>query len=91
MSNATDTQITQITVGSEPTGMAASPDGSMIYVANRESSTVSVIDTATDTVVDTFAVGPQTEANDHYLTVGPDGTVYVVDETGRVLRVVAAS
>jgi hypothetical protein len=42
-------------------------------------------------VVDTFSVGPQPHTGDHYMAVGSDGTVYVVDETGRVLRVIAVS
>ena len=37
--------------------MAAHPDGSRVYVVNSFSETVSVIDTVTNTVVDTVAVG----------------------------------
>ncbi len=40
-----------IPVGSQPTGVAATPDGSKVYVANEIGNTVSVIDTVTDTVI----------------------------------------
>ena len=43
-----------ITVGGEPEGVAVSPDGSKVYVANPASNTVSVIDTAANTVTDTI-------------------------------------
>jgi YVTN family beta-propeller protein len=36
-----------ITVGATPRGVAVTPDGSKVYVANQGSSTVSVIATAT--------------------------------------------
>ena len=37
--------------------MSVSPDNSKVYVANYDSNTVSVIDTATNTVTTTVAVG----------------------------------
>ena len=50
-----------IVVGSAPTGVVASPDGSYVYVANRTSGTVSVIRTSNNTVVD---INPGTTAID---------------------------
>ena len=41
----------RITVDQGPTVLAVNSNGSRIYVANLPSSTVSVIDTATDTVI----------------------------------------
>jgi YVTN family beta-propeller protein len=38
--------------------VAITPDGTRAYVANRFSNTVSVIDTATNTVLSTIPVGP---------------------------------
>ena len=40
-----------IPVGSEPVGIAITPDGTKAYVTNQDADTVSVIDTATNTVV----------------------------------------
>jgi YVTN family beta-propeller protein len=45
-----------------PHGVAITPDGAFAYVGNEYSSTVSVINTATNTVVDTVngvAVAPE--------------------------------
>jgi YVTN family beta-propeller protein len=46
-----------VAVGTNPFGVAVHPDGSRVYVANVGSSTVSVIDTATNTVIATVVVG----------------------------------
>jgi YVTN family beta-propeller protein len=46
-----------IPVGSQPFGVAVSLDGSKVYVANTFSSSVSVIDTVTNTVIATIPVG----------------------------------
>ena len=48
---ATDTVSATIPVGLAPLGVAVKPDGSKAYVANRSANTVSVIDTATNTVI----------------------------------------
>jgi DNA-binding beta-propeller fold protein YncE len=39
-----NTVVTTINVGQHPTGVAVSPDGTKVYVANANSSTVSVIE-----------------------------------------------
>jgi YVTN family beta-propeller protein len=44
-------------VGATPVEVAITPDGAFAYVANKDSNTVSVIDTATNTVVATVPVG----------------------------------
>jgi YVTN family beta-propeller protein len=41
--NGANTRVAQVTVGSEPNGVAVSPDGTRIYVANTVSGTVSVL------------------------------------------------
>jgi YVTN family beta-propeller protein len=50
--------IPTISVGSFPAGVAVTPNGGQVYVANTGSDTVSVIDTTTNTVVTTIPVGP---------------------------------
>ncbi len=69
-----------IAVGSGPGGIAITPDGGRVYVANRLSGTVSVIDTATDEVVgEPIAVGLGSKPRG--VAVTPDGKrVYVVAE-----------
>ena len=44
-------------VGYSPKGVAVNPNGTKVYVANWNSNTVSVIDTATNTVTETVNVG----------------------------------
>lgn len=57
-------------VGDGPTPIAVSPDGKRVYVANRDTDTVSVIDLATEKVVALFHAGvAQSE-----LLVSPDIT-----------------
>ena len=84
---ATNTVVATVPVGKIPVGVGISPDGSLVYAANSN-GTVSVIDTTTDTVVDTISTDSKSETGDHYLEVGPDGTIYVVYESGHVLRVI---
>jgi YVTN family beta-propeller protein len=74
--------VATITVGSFPFGVAVTPDGSKVYVANSADNTVSVIDTATDTVVTTIPVGGAfpNAASPKGVAVSPDGSkVYVVN------------
>ena len=53
--NATnDTVIKTITVGVVPEGVAVTPDGGKVYVANSDSNSESVISTTTDTVIATI-------------------------------------
>jgi len=49
--------MTDIDVGRKPKGLAFTPDGKRILVANSGSKSVSVIDVATGTVVATVDVG----------------------------------
>jgi YVTN family beta-propeller protein len=51
-------EVKQIAVGLHPCGLAASPDGRFVCVANANSDTVSVIDTGRDEVVETISVRP---------------------------------
>ena len=68
-------------VGNYPIGVAASPDGSRVYVANDSSNTVSVIDTATNAVAATIPVGNAPIG----VAVSPDGSrVYVANENDTV-------
>jgi YVTN family beta-propeller protein len=87
---ASPTVLATIPVGVNPSGVAVSPDGSRLYVANQSDGTVSVIDTATNTVVGEpipvvvapYAVAVSPDGSRVYVTslyVGPGGTVSVID------------
>ena len=75
LSTANNSIVASIPVGSAPDQVAFSPDGRLAYVSNILSWTVSVIDTATLTVVATIGgVG----AGANTVCVSPDGSrVYV--------------
>ncbi|MDI9915675.1 YncE family protein, partial [Rhodococcus sp. IEGM 1379] len=60
-----------IAVGASPTGIAITPDGARAYVTNYYGNSVSVIETATNTVdTNTITVG----ANPVGVAITPDGT-----------------
>jgi YVTN family beta-propeller protein len=82
-----------ITVGPNPHSIAITPDGRYAYVTNQglngqtpgTPSTVSVIDTTTDTVVSTITVGGMPKG----LAVNPSGTaVYVANEQSNTISVI---
>lgn len=50
---ASNSIIKTVVVGSNATGIAVTPDGAQVYVANQASNNVSVIKTPSDTVADT--------------------------------------
>jgi YVTN family beta-propeller protein len=82
-----------IKVGVVPIGVAVTPDGARVYVVNVNFSpipppplgTVSVIDTATNTVVDTVVVGSGPRA----VAITPDGAhAYVTNFFDDTLSVI---
>jgi YVTN family beta-propeller protein len=67
-------------VGGKPLGVAVSPDGKFVYVANDTFNSVSVIATATNVVVATVGVG---SSGAEGVAVTPDGNfVYVASPSG---------
>lgn len=71
-----------IPVGTGPWGIAYNPVRGEIYVVNATSATLSVISTATNTVVDTLPIGP----GGRTVAVSPDGDrVYVTETDGLLL------
>jgi YVTN family beta-propeller protein len=75
-----------VPVGARPVGLAISPDGTRVYVANYVDATVSVVDVSSASVVATIPVaGPQPLG----MVVTPDGgRLYVVNEGGDSVSVV---
>ncbi|TQR83272.1 hypothetical protein D8S82_28010 [Mycobacterium hodleri] len=77
--SSTSTTAKQIATGAWYIGMTISPDGKRVYVNDVDAGTVSVFDTKTDKVVDTFSTPISTLSG---FTVSRDGTVlYAVDTT----------
>jgi len=78
-----------IPVGDTPAiGLAVSPDGARLYVANVNSNNVSVIDTASDTVVSSIDLGNSPDG----VAFSPDGRyVYVTVLGDQVVSVIQAS
>jgi len=73
-------QITEIDVQLHPSGMAFSPDKSLLYVANANSDLVSVIDTRTNQVLKNLSTKPMDE-----LPFGSAPNSVVVSKDGKTL------
>ena len=66
-----------VRVGNSPAEVALNPAGTRAYVTNEESSSVSVIGTATNHVTATIRIG----SGPNGVAVGPGGThIYVVNQ-----------
>jgi YVTN family beta-propeller protein len=84
---------TVVGVGSEPNGVAVTPDGKHVYVANAGSNTVSVIRAATNTVVglpipvgaNPIGVAITPDGTSAYVTNFGDGTVSVINTATRTV------
>ena len=64
LSASADYVLGRIRVGKHPRGMALSPDGKLLYVANHMDDTLSVIDTARDAVTATIDLGGPKEISE---------------------------
>jgi YVTN family beta-propeller protein/probable HAF family extracellular repeat protein len=90
---ATNTVETTIPVGSFPDGVAVTPDGRSVYVANNggnnpSSDTVSVINTDSNQVIKTVTVGPAP----FLPKVTPDGShVYVSNQNNTISAIDTAT
>lgn len=85
--------IRSIDVGRFPCQLLLSPDQSRLYVPNANDDTISVIDTMTDTVVETISVRPDDAlpfgSQPVALACSPDGrTLYVANATNNAVAVV---
>jgi YVTN family beta-propeller protein len=73
---STNNVTASVSVGSNPMGVAVSPNGLKVYVGNANSNNISVIDTATNAVIATVPVG----SNPMGVAVSPDGkNVYIAN------------
>ncbi len=75
-----------IPVGTNPAGIAITPDGSFVYVANNGSDNVSIIQTSDNTVAKTLSVGDEPWG----VAVGSDGDfVYITNSGDNTVTVIA--
>ena len=84
------TYVTSVTVGVNPWSVTFSPNGARAYVPNQGSASVSVIDTASQTLVDSIGLGNGSlwaaiSPNGERLYVTSAGTVSVVDTTNNTV------
>jgi YVTN family beta-propeller protein len=85
--NGTLTSTTTIAAGSSPASAAVRGDQAFAYVTIPDNNSVSVIDTVSQTIVQTVATG----ACPYGVAVGPDGlTVYVANHNADTVSVYAA-
>ena len=83
----TGTVVSDIAVGSGPWGAAISPDQTQVYVTNSQDNTVSVIDTASNTVLHT--IQDPTFSSPMGLAFTPDGKqAYVVNGSSTSVSVI---
>jgi YVTN family beta-propeller protein len=75
-------EICQVSVGLHPCGLAATPDGRYLLVANANSDSLSVIDTSGNRVVETIGVRP-----DEKLLFGSAPNAIGVSDNGKTLYV----
>ena len=85
--------VKEVIVGLHPCGIAATRDGSYVIVANANSDTVSVIDTRSDTVVETISTRTVEDypfgSAPNGLAVSPDGKrLYVSNGTNNAVAVI---
>ncbi len=89
---AEESPVREIMVGLHSSGIAASPNGRFVVVANAGSDTLSVIDTRTDEVVETIWAKPSPAdlfgASPNALVFNPAGdTLYVANGTQNAIAV----
>jgi len=88
IATASNTVTAAIPVAGSPWGMAVSPDGSKVYVANIVSNNVSVIATSSNAVTATIPV----DSSPYSVAVTPDGSkVYVANQGTDNVSVIATT
>ncbi|MDB5007180.1 MAG: beta-propeller fold lactonase family protein [Mucilaginibacter sp.] len=85
VNTATNSIVSKIAVGTNPIGVAISPDGSLVYITNQGAGSVSVINALTNAVAATIPVGDYPSG----ISVSPDGkTVYVANGGSNTISVI---
>src|SRR5256884_147552 len=88
INTVTQTTVATIPVGTNPWGVAVTPNGAFAYVTNQATNDVSVIDTASNSVVATIPVG----SNPVGLAITPNGAfAYVANYLSSSLSVISTA
>jgi YVTN family beta-propeller protein len=92
----TITPRTKLTVGTHPNSVLLDAKRNQMYIANGDSDSVSVVDTASNTVVNTISMAPYPDApagsSPTNMTLSPDnGTLYVTNSGNNDVAVVNVS
>lgn len=91
----TNTTVGSIDRPSIPAGMAMSPDGARLYVTGKYSNSVSIIDTASDSLTNTMGIDSGLDRGldfSPYISVSPDGkSLCAMDDFGYWIKVLNAS
>jgi YVTN family beta-propeller protein len=80
-------EIARITVPDGAYDVAVSPDVTRVYVTHSDGKTVTVIDTGTNAVVDTFTTDDSAGSGTRAIAVGRDGTLYITDYDDNTLYI----
>jgi len=80
-----NTVVASIPAGASSVGMAITPDDARLYVTHEQSSSISVIDTATNTVATTITSGLLNLP--HGIAITPDGTRAYITHWGTTVNV----
>lgn len=86
-------ELNEIGVGLHPSGLAITPDGRHVCVANANSDTISVIDTGSDAVVETISTRPAEKlpfgSGPNAIATSADGKLlYVSNGTNNAIAVI---
>jgi len=81
----TNTVIASLFVMNNPTRLLVAPDGTKVYVSNKESDTVQVIDTATNTISATITVG---DGPEHMVITSDGHTLFVANGYANTVSVI---
>jgi len=88
INTTTNVVVKTVTVGTNPEGVAITPNGSYAYVTNSGSNTVSVISTSTNAIVKTVTV----KGRPYAIAITPNGSyAYVADDHFNNVSVISTS
>ena len=73
--------IATVAVGTSPFGISITPDGNSVYVVNQFSNNVSIINTTTNTVVSTIAVGNAPYSFGNFITTVTSSSTPTISTT----------